>query len=50
LRREIFDLKGVLLATLALVEEIMDIKPEFKEKFKKYVPLLVRVDLLFHLF
>jgi len=34
---------GVLLATLSLVEEIIDIKPEFKEKFKKYVPLLVKV-------
>jgi len=32
---------GVLLATLSLVEEILDIRPDYKEKFKKYVPLLV---------
>jgi AP-1 complex subunit gamma-1 len=34
---------GVLLATLSLVEEILEIRPEFKEKFKKYVPLLIKV-------
>lgn len=37
------------MATLSLVEEIMDIKPEFKEKFKKYVPLLVDLKLFLNL-
>jgi len=49
LRREIINFeKGVLLATLSLVEEIIDIKPEFKEKFKKYVPLLVILKISFY--
>jgi len=34
---------GVLLATLSLVEEILELRPDYKEKFKKYVPLLIKV-------
>jgi hypothetical protein len=42
-RNKLLSLIGVLLSTLGLIDEILEAKPEFKDRFKKHSVLLVKV-------